>query len=174
MSGSRLTGILLIAGAVVVFAGAMGWGASNMGNESQNLRTSGFILLAILAALIALPMAGVGIFLLRQGAQQEQEESESEFQRRVLDIVQSRGQVNISDLAIELQADRDTLRETIHRLVGLGVFSGYINWDKGILYSADAAGLRELKQCKNCGGDIRLSGKGVATCPWCGTEYFLT
>jgi tRNA(Ile2) C34 agmatinyltransferase TiaS len=62
----------------------------------------------------------------------------------------------------------------IYELVGLQVFSGYINWDQGILYSSDASKLRELTQCKNCGGEIQLVGKGVVKCKFCGTEYFLT
>jgi len=62
----------------------------------------------------------------------------------------------------------------VHQLVGLQVFSGYVNWDKGVIYSADAGNLRDLENCKNCGGEIKLVGKGVVTCKFCGTEYFLT
>jgi predicted RNA-binding Zn-ribbon protein involved in translation (DUF1610 family) len=42
------------------------------------------------------------------------------------------------------------------------------------LYSSDASNLRGLEKCKNCGGEIKLAGKGVVVCPFCGTEYFLT
>jgi hypothetical protein len=58
-------------------------------------------------------------------------------------------------------------------LVGLGVFTGYINWDDGVLFSAQASQLRDLTQCKKCGGAVKLVGKGVVKCPYCGTEYFL-
>jgi tRNA(Ile2) C34 agmatinyltransferase TiaS len=69
---------------------------------------------------------------------------------------------------------RDQVKAMLYELVGKGLYSGYINWEKGVLYSAEASNLTELSQCKNCGGEIRLSGKGVVSCPYCGTEYFLT
>jgi tRNA(Ile2) C34 agmatinyltransferase TiaS len=89
-------------------------------------------------------------------------------------MVQSRGQLPIDEAALELQLPRDTIRDMINSLVGLGVFSGYINWDKGVLYSQEASKLRELTKCPNCGGEITLSGKGVARCRFCGTEFFLS
>jgi tRNA(Ile2) C34 agmatinyltransferase TiaS len=55
----------------------------------------------------------------------------------------------------------------------MGVFSGYVNWDEGTLYSEQASELRNMTQCKNCGGNLTLAGKGVIKCPFCGTEYFL-
>jgi len=88
--------------------------------------------------------------------------------------VKSRGQVRVDDLALEMNISRDEIKDIVHRLVGLQVFSGYINWNEGgVLYSQDASQLRELDKCKNCGGEIKLAGRGVATCPFCGTEYFL-
>jgi len=77
-------------------------------------------------------------------------------------------------MVLEMQLPRDRIKEMIYSLVGLGVFSGYINWDKGVLYSSDASKLRDLKQCPNCGGEITLTGKGVARCRFCGTEFFLS
>ncbi len=61
----------------------------------------------------------------------------------------------------------------IYKLVGMELFNGYINWDEGKLYSVEAAGLVNLTSCKNCGGQIKLAGKGVSKCPYCGTEYYL-
>jgi tRNA(Ile2) C34 agmatinyltransferase TiaS len=124
--------------------------------------------------VIGAPLIGFGVFMLRQGAKEEAESAEAARQRKILDMVKAQGEVSINDVVIELQSDTQTVQNMIHRLVGMGVFSGYINWEKGTLYSAEAANLRELKQCKNCGGEIKLSGKGVVSCPWCGTEYFLT
>lgn len=95
-------------------------------------------------------------------------------QRRLLDIVKSRGQVSVNDLALEMRISVDNVKDMVHQLVGLQVFSGYINWQEGTLYSAEAAGLRNLDKCKNCGGEITLAGKGVVACKYCGTEYFLS
>ena len=86
----------------------------------------------------------------------------------------SRGEISLSDLALELGTKADDLRDMIDSLVGLQVFSGYINWEKGVLYSTDASQLRGLEKCKNCGGEIKLVGKGIITCKFCGTEYFLS
>jgi len=94
-------------------------------------------------------------------------------QRQLLDIIKSRGQVSVPDLAMEMQVNADTVKNLVHQLVGLQVFSGYVNWQEGMLYSSDASKLRELDKCKNCGGEINLAGKGVVVCKYCGTEYFL-
>ena len=66
------------------------------------------------------------------------------------------------------------VQDMVHRLVGLQVFSGYVNWNEGVLYSAEASELRKLEKCENCGGEITLAGKGIVVCKYCGTEYFLS
>jgi DNA-directed RNA polymerase subunit RPC12/RpoP len=47
-----------------------------------------------------------------------------------------------------------------------------MNWDEGLLYSADASKLAH-DRCPRCGGEITLAGKGVAQCAHCGSEIFL-
>jgi hypothetical protein len=81
--------------------------------------------------------------------------------------------LQVSELVIELGSSQQDVQDMIHALVGMGVFSGFINWEEGTLYSEDASGLRDLERCKYCGGELDLAGKGVVTCPYCGTEYFL-
>jgi len=88
-------------------------------------------------------------------------------------MVQAQGQVKISDVALELDASRDQVKEWVYDLVHKGLFAGYINWDEGTLYSRDAAQLRGDK-CPSCGGELELAGKGVVRCPYCGAEIFLT
>src|SRR5690606_36485617 len=109
-----------------------------------------------------------------QGGQEAAEESVMQKQRQLLDILKSRGQVSVSEMAVEMQVSADTIKNMVHQLVGLQVFSGYANWQNGVLYSSDASQLRELEQCRNCGGEIQLVGKGIVTCKYCGTEYFLS
>lgn len=125
------------------------------------------------AVVLALPVAGFGVMMLVRGGQTARAAQESIIMRRVLDAVTTRGQVALNDLAVELQVPRDQLKHWIYRLVGLGVFTGYVNWDDGLLYSADAAHLRDSTSCRKCGGEVQLAGKGVIRCPYCGTEYFL-
>ncbi len=138
------------------------------------MQAAGAVLGGGLLAILLIPLLGAGIFLLVRSGQEAAAEAERTKMRRILDIVKSRGQVPISELVLELGSTRDEVQKQIHELVGMGLFSGYIYWDEGVLYSAEAAGLRDLERCKHCGGEVKLAGKGVLTCPYCGTEYFLT
>jgi hypothetical protein len=172
MNSGRLFGIILIVVGfgIAVIAGL--WLASQV--SGGQLQSGGALVGAGLAFIPVALLVGFGIYMYVQGGKEAESESEMQKQRQLLDIVKSRGQVAVSDLALEMKTNVDTVKSMVHQLVGLQVFSGYINWDKGILYSSDANNLRELQKCKNCGGEIKLVGKGVVACPFCGTEYFLT
>jgi len=167
----RLIGIIatVIGFGLTALAGL--WLATQVGSEE--LDAGGAVLGAFIAFIFVAPIFGFGIFMYTKGGQEEERESEMEKQRQMLDIVRARGQININELAIELQSDVDSVKSLIYQLVGLQVYSGYINWDKGILYSSDASALRELQECRNCGAPLKLAGKGVIACNHCGTEYFL-
>jgi hypothetical protein len=172
MNTGRLVGIILIVigFGIAVIAGL--WLALQV--SSQQFSADGALIGAGLAFIPVGLLTGLGIFMFVRGGREAEEESVMHKQRRLLDIVKSRGEVPVTDLALELGVNADALKSMIHQLVGLQVFSGYINWEKGILYSSDASQLRTLDKCKNCGGDIQLVGKGVVACKFCGTEYFLT
>ncbi len=96
-----------------------------------------------------------------------------EKRRQILGRVEARGQVSVDTLAFELNAPVDLVKEWIYRLVQSRKFTGYINWDEGILYSADAEGLRDGGRCPYCGGALGLAGKGIVRCHNCGSEIFL-
>jgi hypothetical protein len=170
---TRAVGIVLIVVAVgicLIGSALLGTGVAQGG-----LELAGAILgFGLLFVFLVAPLAGGGILALAHGHREKKEQEESEALKRLLDIVKTRGRVNISDLAIELKTDLSTVQGMIYGLVGLGVFNGYINWDEGVLYSSDASALREMTQCKHCGGNLSLAGKGVLKCPFCGTEYFLS
>jgi hypothetical protein len=172
MNQGRLVGIILIVVGfgITVIAGL--WLAVQVSGGS--LSAGGALVGAGLAFIPVALLVGFGIFMYVRGGQEAEEESSMHQQRQLLDIVKSRGQVAVSDLALEMKVNVDTVKSLVHQLVGLQVFSGYVNWEKGIIYSSDAGKLRELDKCKNCGGEIKLVGKGVVTCKFCGTEYFLT
>lgn len=170
MNLNRLAGIILIVLGLTIGVIAAAWLFTNKGLEGPaRILGLGIALLVLVA-----PLVGAGVYLSAFGGQQAQQEQEATKQRKLLNIVQSRGQVKLDDLVIEMQLPRDQVRDMIHSLVGLGVFSGYINWDGGVLYSSEASHLRDLKQCPNCGGEITLSGKGIAKCRFCNTEFFLS
>lgn len=172
MNTGRLVGIILIVVGfgVAVIAGL--WLALQV--SSTQLAAGGAVVGAGIAFIPVAVLVGFGIYMFVQGGKEAVEESSMQQQRRLLDIVKSRGQVSVSDLAMEMRVNADTVKDLVHQLVGLQVFSGYINWQDGVLYSSDASQLRELDKCKNCGGEINLVGKGVVVCKYCGTEYFLT
>lgn len=141
--------------------------------SSGELETGGMLLGAFLVFALAAPLIAFGVFMTVQGGRDATRQSEIAQQRRLLDIVKTQGQVRIADVALELNISVDSVKNILYTLVGLQVYSGYINWDKGVLYSEDASALHTLDKCKNCGGSIELSGKGIIKCQFCGTEYFL-
>ena len=167
---NRLAGIILIVVGVVIGLVAAAYLFTNKDlDPSARIIGLGLALLVIVA-----PLVGGGIYLTVQGAGEAKQAVDANQQRKLLNIIQSRGEVKIDDAALEMQQSKDKIRDMLYSLVGLGLYSGYINWDKGVLYSSEASKLRDLKQCPNCGGEIELSGKGVAKCRFCGTEFFLS
>lgn len=170
MNSNRLVGIILIVVGIVIGFVAGAWLFTNEGLEGPaRILGLGIALLVIVA-----PMVGGGIYLLSMGQKESVTASKAQQQRKLLNIVQTRGSISMNDMVIEMQTSQDAVKQMIYDLVGLGVFSGYINWDKGILYSSEASKLRDLTKCPNCGGEITLGGKGVAKCKYCGTEFFLS
>jgi hypothetical protein len=168
---SRLIGFILAGSGLVLALLAGIWLATQ---AAAGMSAGAATLGAALAFVPVAVLEGFGLYLIAKGGQEQRQTSEMQLQRRLLDIVRSRGQVDVSDAALEMNIPVTRVQDLVHQLVGLQVFSGYVNWDKGVLYSQEASQLRDLKQCKNCGGEITLSGKGTVTCRFCGTEYFLS
>jgi hypothetical protein len=172
MGSSRLVGVILTIVGIGVALIAGLWIASQV--ASGELQTGGALVGAGLAFIPVALLVGFGIYLYVRGGAQDKEESAMRKQRELLDILKSRGQVSVSDMAVEMKVPVDAVKRMVHELVGLQVFSGYVNWNEGVLYSQEASQLRSLDKCKNCGGEITLAGKGIVVCKYCGTEYFLS
>jgi hypothetical protein len=168
-TGKTVGTILIIIGLVIAALGIL-WGLANLGGE---LETSGFVLVVGLSIVIALPFLGVGAYLIVQGRSEEAQMAEVQKEKQLLNMVATQGEISIGEAALELDVSRDQIKAWVYDLVGKGLFSGYINWDDGLLISRRAAELRGNK-CPNCGGQVELSGKGVVSCPYCGSEIFLT
>jgi DNA-directed RNA polymerase subunit RPC12/RpoP len=167
----KLIGAMLIVAALA--CGALG-GAWTLANRSDESLSSGGMVFAIaLVAVIALPLLGAGVFVLARAGREDVELARVARQRKVLNIVMTQGQVRIADVAIEMNASRNEVKAWLYDLVGKGLFSGYVNWDEGVLYSRQASQLK-TNRCPKCGGEVKLAGKGVVTCPFCGTEIFLS
>lgn len=167
----RTLGYILIAGGVVVALIAAGvmFVPVLEGTRSAGAAFLGFALFSI----VWLIPLGAGVFMLWKGAQEAEVAGRASQQRKLLNIIKTQGQVAVSDLAIEMNAGREDVQNLLYDLVGRGLFSGYVNWDEGMLYSEQASQLRERSTCAVCGGQLELAGQGVIRCPYCGTEYFL-
>jgi DNA-directed RNA polymerase subunit RPC12/RpoP len=165
---SKIIGIIFIVVGVLVFLGGAAVSFSATG-----VTTGGAVLGTILSLFVAIPAVAGGIFLTLRGKSDANRQVDAARQRQILDMVKTRGSVNVSDLVIELNSSSEQVRSDIYKLVGMGLFTGYVNWDKGMLYSKEASQMTAGNSCPNCGGEISLGGKGVVTCQYCGAEVFL-
>jgi len=148
------------------------WGL--LGKSNGDLETTGFVLLVILALIVLLPLILGGLYMVLRGRAETKDLAEVDKQRKLLNLVQTRGQVSISDLVLDMQSNREAVQHSLTELVGRGLFSGYVDWQKGMLYSVEASQLQGRQTCPNCGGQLQLAGKGIIKCPYCGAEIFLS
>jgi DNA-directed RNA polymerase subunit RPC12/RpoP len=172
VGGGKIVGLGLMIGSVVIFIAFAAWaGTALMTAETSS---GGMVLGLVLALVVLTPVFGVGAYLFRSGTTEQGQYAVVQQERRILNIVLTQGQVSIGELVAELQQPRDTVEEMIRDLVGKQLFSGAINWEKGLLYSVESQALTEGRKCPNCGGELQFAGKGLIVCPYCGSEVFLT
>ncbi len=113
-ASGRVIGLILIVVGVVLGVGIGAW--LNSGMQEGTLRGSGAIFgLIFLFGIIVLPLIGGGIFLLLRGQSEAKELAEVQKQRRLLDIISTRGQVTDP---VNERAVRSTLQR-IARLEGV-------------------------------------------------------
>jgi DNA-directed RNA polymerase subunit RPC12/RpoP len=167
----RTIGILfIIVGLVIVLGAAVCLSPSLVEGK---LRASGFALgVALAFVFITLPLVAVGVFMLIRGQSEARQMAEVTKEKKLLNMVQSRGKVKVADAAIELDVPLDQVKNYLYDLVGKNLFIGYINWQEGVLYAKQASEMRTTK-CPHCGGERELVGKGLVKCPYCGSELFL-
>jgi hypothetical protein len=88
-------------------------------------------------------------------------------------LVAARARIGLDELGRELNAPPALLRAWIYRAVGAGDLQGYMDWNKGVVYSREAHALKSARRCPGCAGKLELVGRGVVQCPYCDTEIFL-
>ena len=171
-ASGRVIGIILIIAGLVLGVAVTAYLV--LGNREGNLTGSAAVFgIILLFGVLILPMLGGGVFLLLRGKSEAKDLAEVAQERRLLDIVKTRGTVSIEDLVLDMRTSRDAVQADLYDLVGRGLFTGYVDWDKGQLHSVEAKQLQGRQTCPNCGGAVELAGKGLIKCPYCGAEIFL-
>lgn len=173
-ASGRLVGLLLIAAGAIIGLVLGAWILASWSSDGGLQTTGAIFALAFLLAVLVIPLVGSGIYFTAKGRAEAKDIERVQEQRRLLDIISTRGQVGIADLVLELKTTRDNVQSDLYDLVGRGLFSGYVDWSKGELYSVEASKLQGQQKCPNCGGELQLAGKGLIKCPYCGAEIFLT
>jgi len=171
-SSAKTVGLIMAIGGALLLALVIAWVLQ--GIAADDVEGTGATLGIGLAAIILLPIIGGGLFMIVKGRGETADLARVDQQRKLLNLVQTRGQVTIADLVLDLKSSRDQVQSDLVDLVGRGLFSGYVDWKRGMLYSVQASELQGKKSCPNCGGELELGGKGLIVCPYCGVEIFLT
>ncbi len=171
MQNNRVLGYVFLGLGVIIGLFGLAWGMASMADGTINV--TGLLLLLLILAPIEAMLIGAGVYVLRSSATEMAEMVEVKRQRKILSALQTQGRLSLSEAALEVDATLDQIKQDVYDLVGKGLFSGYIDWQDGILYSRQARALRDAGSCPNCNGKLELAGKGVIKCPYCDTDIFL-
>ena len=156
----------MLATGLVLLLALGAWAASY---PFENGSTRIFVML--FGLIVAAPLIGLGAYALIKGRGESAEAKVIAKERKLLNLVQTQGQVNLSAAAVELNSTRDEVKQLVYDLIGKQLFSGYVDWDAQKLFSVDAAKIKGGK-CPKCGGALEVAGKGLVKCPYCGSEVF--
>lgn len=172
MSSVRRLGIAL---SVIGFAIAVTAGLILAVRFSRGETEMGGVIVSAAAVFIPVGLlVAAGIYLYVRQAPREEAEPESTMpqQREIVVWLNSQSQVRIADVARTMSIDVEQVERMVHELISLRVFSGYVNWQAGVLVRIDADRLRAMQRCQTCDSPLDLASNSGA-CSVCQTEYFL-
>lgn len=172
IGGGRTVGVVLMLISAVLLVAFGAW--ASVALMTSETTSGGLVLGMVIAVAVLGPVFGIGAYVFRKGTAEQTEFASVKQEKKILNMVLTQGQVTIAELVAELEAPRESIEEMIRNLVGKQLFSGAINWEKGILYSVESQDLTADRKCPNCGGELTFAGKGLIACPYCGSEVFLT
>lgn len=171
---SGILGMLLIAAGAIVAVLAVAWIGVSLADSNSDLELSGALLgVLVCMGVLVLPLVGGGLLILTRAKREQASMEHVARQRKLLGIIEAAGEISIADLALETGGTRETVRKDLYDLVSKGLFSGYVDWDRGRLFARQASELRAGSNCPNCGAELQLAGKGLIRCGFCGAEVFL-
>jgi hypothetical protein len=171
-NSGQYVGVGLVAVGLLLALGIAAWLGVGLAND--DLEAGGAVLGGVIAFLfLVAPFVAVGAFLIFRSRAESREFAQAAAQRRLMGRIEAAGEISVADLAIDSGMTRDEVRDNLVDLVSKGLFSGYVDWQRGRLFARQAAQLRELRNCQSCGSELQLAGHGLVRCPFCGTEYFL-
>lgn len=171
---SSTLGLILAAAGVIIAVLAIAWLAAGISDDNSDLEMSGALLGGIFCmGVLVLPLVGGGMLIFTRARREEAAMAHVARQRKLLGAVEAAGDITIAELALETGGTRETVREDLYDLVSKGLFSGYVDWDRGRLVARQASEIRAGGTCPNCGGPQSLAGKGLIRCQFCGAEIFL-
>ncbi len=168
IGGGKIVGIVLMILSVLLFVGFLAW------TLSEEITGGGRTLGLLLAGIILAPIFGIGVYVFSKGSSEVREFAVVEKEKKLLNMVLTQGQVNLGELVGELEMPREAVEDMIRSVVGKQLFSGAIDWKKGVLYSVESQQLTDGRKCPNCGSELSFAGKGLITCTYCGSDVFLT
>jgi len=140
-----------------------------LGVSAGQLEPTGF---AAGFILFVLPFLAAAAYLLYQSFTESGQLNSLAKEQRVLDALRSRGKTTFTELSKETGLGEDEVKRSVEGLVGKNLFTGYISWKAGELYSKETGDLASGKACPNCGAKLEIAGKGMVKCAYCGTEIF--
>lgn len=121
-------GFVVAGGAGLVLAAQMAQGA---------LDARGAVLGAMFAFIPAAALVGAGLYRrLRRPQPIDPGPSSVEIQRQLMDHLNARGQLSTAEMCRLLGVSEAGLKDLVDELIRLEIFTGHVDWDHAILYSA--------------------------------------